>query len=150
MEQFRCIGSICEDNCCIGWDIDIDVDTYIKYKKIAKGEFIKDADFEAKENLKEDLQKFLHKNKDSKVREIDYGRVDLRKNKRCPYLNNDNLCRIQAGLGEDYLSNVCATYPRIMNKINGIVEISLTPSCREAARLILLNEEGISTPPPSS
>ena len=25
--QFRCIGSDCTDNCCIGWEIDIDPET---------------------------------------------------------------------------------------------------------------------------
>ena len=143
LEQFRCIESRCEDNCCTGWDIDIDIDTFNKYKEISNGEYANDKEATAKEELKEDFKKFLHQNEDAEVDEIDYGRVDLRDNKRCPYLNDKNLCRIQAGLGEDYLSNVCATYPRIMNKINGVVEISLTPSCREAARLILLNKDGI-------
>ena len=24
VENFKCIGGECEDNCCIGWDIDVD------------------------------------------------------------------------------------------------------------------------------
>lgn len=28
IEKFQCIGGKCEDNCCIGWDIDIDKETF--------------------------------------------------------------------------------------------------------------------------
>ena len=24
VEKFKCIGGECEDNCCMGWDIDVD------------------------------------------------------------------------------------------------------------------------------
>ena len=30
-ENFRCIGSFCRDNCCIGWEIDIDSEALSKY-----------------------------------------------------------------------------------------------------------------------
>ncbi|MGG2063833.1 hypothetical protein [Bacillus sp. S14(2024)] len=33
MQQFSCIGSECEDSCCIGWRVDVDEDTYKKYQK---------------------------------------------------------------------------------------------------------------------
>lgn len=59
-------------------------------------------------------------------------------------MNEKNLCKIQAKLGHDYLSNVCATYPRYSNEINGVVEYSLNVSCPEAARLILTNRHGLS------
>ena len=35
---FRCLGSLCQDNCCIGWEIDIDPVTLDKYRQ-EKGEF---------------------------------------------------------------------------------------------------------------
>ena len=31
-KNFRCIGSVCTDNCCIGWEIDIDEDTLAFYR----------------------------------------------------------------------------------------------------------------------
>lgn len=62
---------------------------------------------------------------------------------RCSFLNEENLCNIQLTLGEEYLCNTCAIYPRRINDINGVTERSLTVSCPEAARLILLNENGI-------
>ena len=32
--KFKCIASKCSDNCCIGWEIDIDSKTYEKYKNV--------------------------------------------------------------------------------------------------------------------
>ena len=32
--KFKCIASKCSDNCCIGWEIDIDSKTYEKYKML--------------------------------------------------------------------------------------------------------------------
>ena len=32
--EFRCIADKCKDNCCIGWEIDIDDETAEKYKSI--------------------------------------------------------------------------------------------------------------------
>ncbi len=36
-ERFRCIGPTCEDSCCVGWRVDIDKATYIKYQSISPG-----------------------------------------------------------------------------------------------------------------
>ena len=37
-KKFRCIAGDCRDNCCIGWEIDVDGDTLRKYEKIG-GDF---------------------------------------------------------------------------------------------------------------
>lgn len=29
--DFHCIGGSCKDSCCIGWEVDIDEDTYEYY-----------------------------------------------------------------------------------------------------------------------
>jgi lysine-N-methylase len=54
-------------------------------------------------------------------------------------LSGDALCRIHAELGARLLSNICATYPRIVHAIDGIEEKALALSCPEAARVVLLN-----------
>jgi lysine-N-methylase len=33
-DKFICTGSDCMDNCCYGWNINIDKSTYKKYRKI--------------------------------------------------------------------------------------------------------------------
>lgn len=32
--KFRCIGGKCTDNCCVGWEICIDRETWEKYQKL--------------------------------------------------------------------------------------------------------------------
>ena len=39
MKAFSCIGPACEDSCCIGLRVDLDKETYQKYKKINKAQF---------------------------------------------------------------------------------------------------------------
>ena len=33
--NFQCIAQKCKDNCCIGWDIMIDRQSYEQYQKVA-------------------------------------------------------------------------------------------------------------------
>lgn len=131
MNNFHCIGGICEDNCCIGWDVDIDQKTFQKYQKV------KDPELKALYQSKIKPYPYYFSE------EVDYARVTLGKDKRCPFLNEKGLCKTQAKLGEAYLSNVCATFPRMTNLIDGVLESTLTLSCPEAARLVLLNPEGL-------
>ncbi|MEH6888492.1 flagellin lysine-N-methylase [Bacillus sp. JJ864] len=130
MQQFSCIGSECEDSCCIGWKVTVDEDTYKKYKK--------SRDLELKP---------LFKNKVTRQRSnpssSSYAKIKMEDGGRCSFLSEENLCKVQLKLGEEYLSNTCTTYPRSINSINGVIEKSATMSCPEAARLALLNPNGI-------
>ena len=41
-DKFECIGSKCPNSCCIGWRIDLDIETFAKYmshkdKNLGKG-----------------------------------------------------------------------------------------------------------------
>lgn len=130
MQQFSCIGSECEDSCCIGWKVTVDEDTYKKYKK--------SRDLELKP---------LFKNKVTRQRSnpssSSYAKIQMEDGRRCSFLSEENLCRVQLKLGEEYLSNTCTVYPRAINSINGVIEKSATTSCPEVARLALLNPNGI-------
>ena len=130
-EEFKCIGGKCEDSCCIGWNIDIDKVTFKRYFKVQDPE------------MKRMFQKNIQNNERYSSEDIDYGIVKLKKEKRCPFLDEENYCVIHSKLGEDYLSNVCTCFPRVTNKIDETYEMSLDVACPEAARLILLKEEGI-------
>jgi lysine-N-methylase len=57
----------------------------------------------------------------------------------CPLLSEEGLCRIQMEHGESYLSITCATYPRTIHTIDQLREETLSLSCPEAARLVLLS-----------
>jgi lysine-N-methylase len=50
-------------------------------------------------------------------------------------------------VGESFLSYTCATYPRIVASIDGVVETSLALSCPEAARIVLLTPDLLSPAP---
>ncbi|VYT94850.1 FliB family protein [Clostridium tertium] len=130
-KEFKCIGGHCKDSCCIGWDIDIDKTTFREYYKVQDKE------------MKRMFQKNVHNNDYCTSYDVDYGKVKLKGDKRCPFLDEENYCIIYSKLGEEYLSNVCTSFPRIINKIDGYYEMSLDVACNEAARILLLKEEGI-------
>lgn len=131
IKEFKCIGTRCTDNCCVGWDVDVDYDTFKKYKS------------EKNSPLLEKFNKDVVKNKRSYDKSVDYGNMILKADKRCPFLNNKMLCDIQLCHGEDYLSKVCNGYPRIANKLDETIEVSATISCPEVARMVLLNKSGL-------
>jgi len=130
-KEFKCIGGECKDSCCIGWDIDIDKITFRQYYKVQDKE------------MKRMFQKNVHNNDSYLDSNVDYGKVKLTSRKRCPFLDEENYCIIYSKLGVEYLSNVCTSFPRIINKVNEYYEMSLDVACPEAARIILLKEEGI-------
>ncbi|MCT4508867.1 MAG: flagellin lysine-N-methylase [Tepidibacter sp.] len=126
MNQFRCIGSECEDTCCVGWNIEIDKNTYKKYRNCNN------------KNLKAKLKDKVKRNR-SNTSEFDYAKIKLNEHGSCPFLDDNKLCSIQSSLGEEYLSLACTIYPRNPNKLNNSFEKSGSISCPEVARLALLN-----------
>lgn len=113
-EQFKCVAAECEDTCCAGWAIMIDEDTLEKY-----------------ENYQGD---FGNRLKNS----IDWKEGCFHQyNKRCAFLNDDNLCDLHIEAGEHMLCDTCRNYPRHMEEFEGLREGSLSLSCIEAAKIIL-------------
>lgn len=131
LEEFKCIGGSCSDSCCTGWDIEIDKKTFRDYYRV------KD------ENMKRMFQKYVHNNPDYTNENLDYGKIKLPKDKRCPFLDEENYCIIFKNIGEEYLSCVCTHFPRVLNKVDEHFEMSLDLSCPEASRIILNLKEGI-------
>ena len=130
-EEVRCIGEACEDSCCIGWDIDVDKQTWKKYRK------------EKDRELKDLYSSYIYKNPLSFSKEVDYRRISIQDSRWCPFLTDQKLCLIQQKKGEDHLSNVCFSFPRNYNLLNGVYELSLYLSCPEAVRKLISREEPI-------
>lgn len=128
--EFSCIGPTCEDTCCAGWSVTIDERTFKKYKKLRSSA------------TKLQIEKAIKRNRNNPSF-FDYGSIKLNGKGACPLLTDGGLCSIHANLGGDSLSHTCATYPRISNEVEQVLEQSLTLSCPEAARLALLNKDGI-------
>lgn len=112
-KTFHCIADHCKDSCCVGWEIDIDEDTYEYYQTI-EGAFGK----RLRQNMKsgEDSHFIL-------------------KGKRCPFLNEKNLCDICIHLGEEALCEVCTEYPRFTMEYGNVMEKCMALSCEEVGRL---------------
>lgn len=128
VKEFTCIGTDCEDSCCsVGWSIDIDFKTYKKYKDLKKSH-----------PLKKEIDKSFIRNRGT-TSDSNYAKIKLKKDGSCPLLNEKKLCSIHNQLGEEYLSYTCKVYPRFVNLVDERVEVSLTTSCPEAARMALLN-----------
>lgn len=126
-KEFTCIGSDCEDSCCIGWRVDIDHNTYKKYRSLKNSK------------LTPLIKKSISRNRSSGNESV-YAKINLEEG-RCPFLDEKKLCKIQLEKGHTYLSNVCTVYPRIINSIDGTLEKSLTMSCPQAVRIALLNPQ---------
>ena len=127
MLTFKCIGSACTDTCCAGWDINIDEDTYKKYTNCT-GE------------LKELVQGKIRENKNS----YDYlnkGFMILKVGNKCPFLNDNLLCDIHGGVGEENLCITCKRFPRVYNIIDDIYEKSGLASCPEICTKAFLNKD---------
>ena len=120
-KDFCCIAKKCQHNCCIGWEIDIDEDTYEYYQTI-EGKFSK--------RLKNDIVS---------SDECAYFRLDGKG--RCAFLNKNNLCDIILNLGEDALCQICSDHPRFRNFYSDATEIGLGLCCEEAGRIILGQKE---------
>ncbi len=122
-KEFKCIADKCKHSCCVGWEIDIDQDTYEKYMGVT-GEF--------NTTLRENI-------------DICDGvacfRLDAQE--RCPFLNKNNLCDIILNLGEDYLCQICNDHPRFRNFYGGVTEIGLGLCCEAAADLIISHNEKV-------
>ncbi len=119
IKNFKCVS--CGECCRNKWRIDIDKKTYEKTK------------FKLEEN-KEKIENYIEIDPETKKA---YTKFD---NGYCKFITSERLCRVHRDLGWDCLSNTCKVYPRILNVTPKGMEVSLTFSCREAARLLLSKE----------
>lgn len=113
--EFKCIADKCKDTCCAGWQIVIDEESLEKYKKI-KGDYI------------------------WKVMScVDWENDCFRQDneKRCAFLNADNLCELYKNAGQDSLCKTCRDYPRHTEEFEGVREVTLSASCPEVARILM-------------
>lgn len=119
---FECIGGKCPDTCCCGWRVFIDDVSAKKYLAV-QSEF----GSELRDNIEHD----------------DKGNAFFIMNEdlRCPFLNEDNLCRIYRELGPDSLCFTCSNYPRVSYNAGDICFVGLSISCPEAGRIILGKKE---------
>lgn len=122
LKNFKCDGSLCNSYCCREWKVAVDEETKNKYESLPK---------EKREKILKNLAE----------KESGYYPLKLTKENQCPFLREDLLCDLQKNFGEDFLSDICYSYPRVTTKINDTVFQSLTLSCPVAADLVLFYGE---------
>ncbi len=114
-DKFRCTAENCSDNCCIGWEIDIDSDSMERFRSIP-GEF--------GERLR------------GVIRPGDPPTFALAAGDRCALLREDGLCELVLRCGEDSLCDICALHPRFFNEFGEVREEGLGLCCEEVCRLL--------------
>lgn len=121
-KEFQCIADKCEDTCCAGWQIVIDKKSLKKYRKV-RGNFARR------------LHRYIHWHK---------GIFKQSEDKRCAFLNEQNLCDMYTALGEKSLCKTCKRYPRHVEEFENVREVTLSVSCPEVARILLNKKEPVS------
>lgn len=120
-KEFQCTADQCEDTCCAGWQIMIDRKSLRNYGKVT-GDFRK-----------------------KMFRSVDWMKGSFRqdKDKRCAFLNENNLCDLYANLGKKSLCRTCRLYPRHVEEFENVREITLSVSCPEVAKILMGREEPV-------
>ena len=120
-EKFRCLAGDCPHTCCAKWEVVIDEESAALYRTVG-GE------------LGEQLRAYLKQDAEGDFCFPLCG-------DRCPFLNENNLCRIHLQLGEEATSITCREHPRFTEDFGAFREITLSASCPEANRLLLSSTE---------
>lgn len=129
MQEFKCVGSSCVENCCTGWRVAIDKPTYQQYQTVKV------------EPLASMLKQHVRKSRDSASG--GYAAIELKSTQACPFLDEARLCQIHAGLGAQALSVTCNEYPRVYTEDGDAQGLVASLSCPEAARLALSSADAL-------
>ncbi|MCI6691399.1 MAG: flagellin lysine-N-methylase [Clostridium sp.] len=124
-DKFKCIADKCKFTCCKGWDINVDTNTYNKWKEKSELNYLLD-------NVR-----FIKSNGENSYL--------IKKETRgvCPLLSDEGLCNIVINHGEEYLSSTCKSFPRIENDFEDVKELTLSCSCPEVVNIISNMKEKI-------
>lgn len=110
-KDFSCIGGACPMSCCLVWKV-----------RWSEEEIKKLNSAECSEKLKTLIDTSFIKTDEGCI-------VKMDENGRCPFLTEDNFCRIQREVGEGFLSNTCKMYPRSKMLYGNAVMTFCTLSC---------------------
>ena len=130
LKNFHCDGKKCGARCCRDWRIIVDEETYDKY-------------FELENSAREEILEHTEWVEDE-VENVDIMVLKLREDGVCSFLDEDCLCSLQKNHGENFLTAICQSFPRVTYKLDeNFFEQSLTLTCPLAANSVLLPNESI-------
>jgi lysine-N-methylase len=122
---FQCIGASCEDDCCHSWSIPLDKNTYRLYQTFPI------------EKLGSVVKEYVSI-KPAATHDNLFAQITPTASGTCPFYTSGRLCGIQEDYGPQLLSATCSIYPRVLNLVDSRLEGSLSLSCPQAARDVLL------------
>ena len=122
-KTFKCIAGDCPDSCCQGWEVDVDSDSLEYYKTL-------DNSLEIKKRIDSVLSKD----------EFDNTIFTLAPKKRCPFLNDENLCDMHIAIGGEHTPYTCRTFPRFIYDFGATREIGISFSCPVASDMMYNTE----------
>lgn len=122
-KNFKCIAGDCPDSCCQGWEVDADSDSLDYYKTL-------DNSLEIKKRIDSVLSKD----------EFDNTIFTLAPKKRCPFLNDENLCDMHIAIGGEHTPYTCRTFPRFIYDFGATREIGISFSCPVASDMMYNTE----------
>lgn len=122
-KNFKCIAGDCPDSCCQGWEVDADSDSLEYYKTL-------DNSLEIKMRIDSVLSKD----------EFDNTIFTLAPKKRCPFLNDENLCDMHIAIGGEHTPYTCRTFPRFIYDFGATREIGISFSCPVASDMMYNTE----------
>ena len=122
VKDFKCDGKACGSRCCRDWRILLDGETREKYLRLPAAD---------REKI------FSHVDESAQA-------FKMKRSGACPFLGENFLCKLQLAHGEEFLTAVCQSFPRVTYKLDAeIFSQAMTLTCPVAAILILLREEPI-------
>lgn len=124
-KNFKCIAGACPDSCCQGWEVDAD-ELSLDYYKTLSGD--------------------IRKRIDSVLDKDEFGNTIFRlaDRKRCPFLNDENLCDMHIAIGGEHTPYTCRMFPRFINDFGGTREMGISFSCPVASDMIWEQSEPLS------
>lgn len=116
-KDFKCIAGACPDSCCQGWEVDADSQS-LEYYKTLSGK--------------------IRKRIDSVLDKDEFGNTIFRlaDKKRCPFLNDENLCDMHIAIGGEHTPYTCRMFPRFINDFGGTREMGVSFSCPVASDMM--------------
>lgn len=113
-EKFQCIADRCTITCCQEWKIGVDNETNRKWKKLLPPDTVVDK--------KKNLSAYTVKKDGMRV-------IALDEKLRCPFLNEEKLCRLLCTYTDRVLSDTCTQFPREVHRFSTHEEETLMPCC---------------------
>jgi lysine-N-methylase len=137
LERFECISDRCEDNCCHHWVVEVDELTVKRMKRLtALGSA------EERKRWSSSIQTVP-----SPTTKKPITAIKQHPNGNCVMLEGNGLCHIHGTYGFKLLSDVCAVFPRRIQKVGEAYEVSGMNACPEMARQLLWHKDAVDMVP---